>query len=165
MQVLGKKQDIVLDPNHEAPLDEISAVAESPSETQTEDESNSTESPDLPGWLVVARAAEDKKATDIVVLDLRNVTTFTDYFVICTAANPKQMQAITDDAALQMKRQGEPVQSIEGYEGGEWILSDYSDILLHVFNEKSREFYSLERLWKEATRVEIPPAAEPAVTA
>ncbi|MCU1327289.1 MAG: rsfS [Bryobacterales bacterium] len=163
MQVLGKKQDIVLDPTHEALPEPVSTVTEN----HTEEDSNYTESPEIPGWLVVVRAAEEKKATDIVVLDLREVTTFTDYFVICTAGNAKQMQAITDDAALQMKRHGEPVQSIEGYEGGEWILSDYSDILLHCFHEKSREFYSLERLWKEAKRVEIPPAPAPdtAVTA
>jgi len=108
----------------------------------------------------LVRAAEDKKAKDIIVLDLRPVTTFTDFFVICTAGNAKQMQAITDDAAMRMKRNGEPVHSIEGYDGGEWILSDYSDIIFHIFNDKSREFYSLERLWKEAKRVEIPPAAE-----
>ena len=90
------------------------------------------------------------------MLDLREVTTFTDFFVICTGANSKQMQAITDEAALQMKRRGEPVQSTEGYEGGEWVLSDYSDILLHVFNEKSRQFYTLERLWKDAKRLELP---------
>lgn len=92
------------------------------------------------------------------MLDLREVTTFTDFFVICTGGNAKQLQAITDEVAFQMKQRGEPVQSIEGYEGGEWVLSDYSDILLHVFNEKSREFYSLDRLWRDAKRLEIPPA-------
>jgi len=93
-----------------------------------------------------------------VVLDLRAVTTFTDYFLICTGSNSKQLQAITDEIAFQMKQNGEPVQSIEGYEGGEWVLSDYSDLVVHVFNEKSREFYGLERLWREGKIVDIPPA-------
>ncbi len=125
-------------------------------EAETDEEEDDSE--DIPGWLAIVRAAEDKKATDIIVLDLREVTTFTDYFVICSGGNSKQLQAITDEAAMQMKRRGEPVISIEGYEVGEWILSDYSDILLHCFTEKSREFYSLERLWKEAKQLEIPPA-------
>ena len=93
-----------------------------------------------------------------MVLDLREVTTFTDYFLICTGANSKQLQAITDEIAFQMKQHGEPVQSIEGFDGGEWVLSDYSDLVVHVFNEKSREFYGLERLWREGKILEIPPA-------
>ncbi len=66
------------------------------------------------------------------------------------------MQAITDEIAVQMKKRGEPCMSVEGYEQGEWILSDYSDLLVHVFSEKSREFYDLDRLWKQATVLEIP---------
>lgn len=126
-------------------------------EAAADQDEEEDDSEDIPGWLAVVRAAEDKKATDIIVLDLREVTTFADYFVICTGGNAKQLQAITDEAATRMKRRGEPVISIEGYDG-EWILSDYSDILLHCFTEKSREFYSLERLWKEAKKVSIPPA-------
>lgn len=126
-------------------------------EAAADQDEEEDDSEDIPGWLAVVRAAEDKKATDIVVLDLREVTTFADYFVICTGGNAKQLQAITDEAATRMKRRGEPVISIEGYDG-EWILSDYSDILLHCFTQTSREFYSLERLWKEAKKVSIPPA-------
>ena len=126
-------------------------------EATADQDDEEDDSDDIPGWLAVVRAAEDKKATDILVLDLREVTTCTDFFVICTGGNAKQLQAITDEVASQMKRRGEPVISIEGYDG-EWILSDYSDIVLHVFTEKSREFYSLARLWKEATQLEIPPA-------
>ena len=66
------------------------------------------------------------------------------------------MQTITDEIALRMKRRGEAVTSIEGYEGGEWILSDYSDIIVHVFSEKARSFYDLDRLWRQAKIVEIP---------
>ena len=66
------------------------------------------------------------------------------------------MQTITDEIALQMKRRGEPATSIEGYEGGEWVLSDYADIIVHVFSEKARSFYDLDRLWRQARIVEIP---------
>ncbi|MDP9171012.1 MAG: ribosome silencing factor [Acidobacteriota bacterium] len=108
------------------------------------------------GWLTAVRAAESKQATNIKVLDLTEVTTFTDYFLICTGGNSRQMQTITDEIALQMKHRGEPAISIEGYDQGEWILSDYSDIIVHVFNEKSRSFYDLDRLWKQAKVIEIP---------
>ena len=103
------------------------------------------------------RAAESKKATDIKVLDLREVTTFTDYFVLCNGANTKQLQAITDEIALQMKKQGERATSIEGYDQGEWVLSDYSDLIVHVFSEKARQFYDLDRLWREGKVVPVPP--------
>jgi ribosome-associated protein len=104
----------------------------------------------------VVRAAESKKATEIKVLDLTGVTTFADYFIICSGSNKRQMQTITDEIALQMKRRGEPATSIEGYEGGEWVLSDYADIIVHVFSEKARSFYDLDRLWRQARIVEIP---------
>jgi ribosome-associated protein len=110
-----------------------------------------------PGWLIAVRAAESKKATNIKVLDLTGVTTFTDYFLICSGANSRQMQAISDEIALRMKQHGEPVVSIEGYDGGEWILSDYSDLIVHVFSEKGRSFYDLDRLWREAKVVAVPP--------
>ena len=109
-----------------------------------------------PAWLTAVRAAESKKATDIKVLDLTEVTTFADYFVICSGSNSRQLQAITDEIALQMKRRGEPAMSIEGYDGGEWVLSDYSDIIVHVFSEKARSFYDLDRLWRQARPVEVP---------
>jgi ribosome-associated protein len=103
------------------------------------------------------RAAESKKAADIKVLDLTGVTTFADFFVIATAQNAKQAQAITDEVESRLKKMGERPTSIEGYDGGEWILSDYSDLIVHVFSEKAREFYDLERLWRAAKDVEIPP--------
>ncbi|MES1260585.1 MAG: ribosome silencing factor [Acidobacteriota bacterium] len=110
----------------------------------------------LPGWQVAAWAAGAKKATDIKVLDLRDVTTFTDTFLICTASNSRQAQAITDGVQQALKKQGEQAISIEGYEQGEWILSDYSDLIVHVFSEKAREFYDLDRLWRQATTVAVP---------
>ena len=108
-------------------------------------------------WLVAVRAAESKKATDIRVLDLTGITSFTDYFVICTGANQRQIQAIGDEVNLQMKRQaGELPLSVEGYTQAEWLLADYGDLLVHVFSPKARQYYDLERLWRSAKTVEIP---------
>lgn len=113
----------------------------------------STETP----WLIAVRAAESKKATGIRVLDLTGVTSFTDYFVICSGSNPKQIQAIADDIGLKLKEHGELPQSLEGYNQAEWILADYGDFLVHVFSEKARAYYDLERLWRSAKDVPIPP--------
>jgi ribosome-associated protein len=99
--------------------------------------------------------AQEKQATDITVLDLTEVTSFTDCFVICSGSNSRQNQAITDGINLELKKRGEIPGSIEGYDQGEWILSDYGDFLVHVFSHKAREYYSLERLWRQARVVEI----------
>jgi len=112
----------------------------------------------MPPWLAAVRAAESKKASDIRVLDLTGITSFTDYFVICTGANQRQIQAITDEIGLQLKQQGEQPISIEGYDQAEWVLADYGDFLVHVFSPKAREYYDLERLWRNAKDVEIPAA-------
>jgi ribosome-associated protein len=109
-----------------------------------------------PGWRIAVRAAREKKATDIVVLDLTGVTSFTDYFVICSGASSRQNQAIADEISLQLKKRGEVPTSIEGYDQGEWVLSDYGDFLVHVLSPKAREYYSLERLWREAKTIPVP---------
>ncbi len=110
-------------------------------------------------WLVAVRAMESKKATDIRVLDLTGITSFADYFVICTGANQRQIQAISDEVNLQLKRQlGELPVSVEGYTQAEWILADYGDLLVHIFSPKSREYYGLDRLWRSAKSVGIPAA-------
>jgi len=116
------------------------------------------ESAATPGWLVAVRAAESKKAAHIKVLDLRDVTSFTECFIICSASNPRQSQAISDEVALQLKKQGKIPLSLEGYEHAEWILADYGDYIVHIFSEKAREYYDLERLWRNAKDVEIPKA-------
>ena len=108
------------------------------------------------GWLVAVRAAESKKATDIRVLDLQGVTSFTDYFVICTGANPRQIQAISDEVEQQLKKRGERPISIEGYNQAEWVLADYGDFLVHIFSPRARDYYDLERLWRGARQVAIP---------
>ena len=110
-----------------------------------------------PSWLIAVRAAESKKATDIRVLNLTGITSFADYFVICTGANQRQIQAISDEVNLQMKRQaGELPISLEGYNQAEWVLADYGDLLIHIFSPKARDYYDLERLWRNAKPVEIP---------
>jgi ribosome-associated protein len=110
-----------------------------------------------PTWLIAVRAAESKKATDIKVLDLTGITSFADYFVLCTGANQRQIQAIADEVGLRIKQQAHELpNSVEGYNQAEWVLADYGDLLVHIFSPKAREYYDLERLWRSAKTVEIP---------
>ncbi|MCA1815759.1 MAG: ribosome silencing factor [Acidobacteria bacterium] len=102
------------------------------------------------------RAADDKKAHDLVVLDVREVASFTDYFVIASAANTRQVQAIADEIVERLKKLNRRAARVEGYRSAEWVLLDYGDFVCHVFEEKSRRFYDLERLWRDAARVELP---------
>jgi ribosome-associated protein len=93
-------------------------------------------------------------------LDIRDVTSFADYFIICSGTNPRQNQAISDEIHLRMKEtHNELPLSVEGYEHAEWILADYGHFLVHIFSEKAREYYDLERLWRHAKKVEVPTAA------
>lgn len=96
------------------------------------------------------RAAESKQAKDIVVLDVRPATSFADYFVISTGASSRQVQAIADEVAHQLKNRGERPSSLEGYSNAEWVLIDYGDLVVHVFSPKARAYYDLERLWRDA---------------
>ena len=116
-----------------------------------------------PSWMTAVRAADAKKAVDILVLDLRDVTSFADYFVICTGLNPRQSQAICDETGLQLSKLGELPVCVEGYQNAEWILADYGYFLLHVFTEKARAYYDLERLWKHARKVPVSAALAPNV--
>lgn len=100
-------------------------------------------------------AAAEKKALDPTVLDLRGISSFTDFFVIFTGANRRQVQAISDEIVEQLKRHGSPAARVEGYQNAEWILVDYGDFVIHVFDEKARRFYDLERLWREAGRLDV----------
>ena len=102
-----------------------------------------------------ARAALGKKATDVVILDLRKVTEFTDYFVLASAANQRQILAVADAVMEAMREQGLRPAHIEGYPKQEWILLDYSDFVVHVFTPRMRAFYDLERLWGGASRIEV----------
>jgi ribosome-associated protein len=107
--------------------------------------------------LEALRAASDKKAHDLVALDLRPVASFTDFFLIGSAANTRQVQAIADEVVDRLKRKGSRALRVEGYSSAEWVLIDYGDFIFHVFEEKARRFYDLERLWRDAPAVALPP--------
>lgn len=103
------------------------------------------------------RSSADKKAFDMLVLDLREIASFTEFFVISSGANQRQVQAVADGVNEQLKTQlGRRPIRIEGYNAAEWVLLDYGDFIVHIFGKESREFYDLERLWRDAPRVQLP---------
>jgi ribosome-associated protein len=109
------------------------------------------------------RAALDKKAADVVVLDLRKTPAFTDFFVLCSGQNPRQVKAIADAVEEALRAMRIRPAHIEGYDRGEWVLMDFFTFIVHVLVPQTREFYSLERLWGDAERIEI--SDEPAGSA
>jgi ribosome-associated protein len=111
--------------------------------------------------LIALKAAGEKKALEMVVLDLRDVASFTDYFVIASGTNERQVKAISDEVFERLKKAGTPAARVEGRQTAEWILLDYGDFIVHVFDDKARRFYDLERLWREAKRLELPPEFAP----
>ena len=98
-------------------------------------------------------AATDKKALDLAVLELKDASAFTDYFLICTGTSSRQMQTICDEIERRLSLGGLRPFHLEGYNHAEWILLDYMDFVVHIFSERSRAFYDLERLWRNARRV------------
>ena len=106
------------------------------------------------------QACLDKKAEELSILEMEKGSAFTDYFVLCSGTNPRQVQAIADEVELRLKAAGLRPAHVEGYRQAEWILVDYVDFVVHVFSEKARKFYDLERLWKTARRLE-PSELEP----
>src|SRR5687767_12359104 len=111
-----------------------------------------------PELQLAIRCADDKKAVNMIVLDLREIASFTEFFLIASGTNPRQVQAIADEINEQLKKQlrRRPVR-IEGYSGAEWVLLDYGDFVVHLFDKDARDFYDLERLWRDARRAELPP--------
>ena len=103
----------------------------------------------------LAAIADDKKATDLVALDVRPLVSYTDYLVICTARNERQAKAIHDEVYHQLKRDGWLPARIEGEREAEWVLMDYLDAVLHIFTPELRERYRLEVLWGEAERLDL----------
>ncbi len=101
------------------------------------------------------QAARDKKAADLLLLDLAGLSSFTDYFLICSAGNPRQGQAISDEILLRLGRRGLRPSHIEGYNQAEWILMDYVHFVVHIFSKQARLFYDLERLWRSAPRLSV----------
>jgi ribosome-associated protein len=100
-------------------------------------------------------ACQEKKADQLAVLQLEQGSgAFTDYFVVCSGTNPRQIQAISDEVELRLKRAGLYPNNIEGYKQAEWVLLDYVDFVVHIFSESARKYYDLERLWKSAKKLE-----------
>ena len=108
------------------------------------------------------KACEDKKGEEISILEMdKNSSAFTDYFVICSGKNPRQIQAIADEVELRLKREGVPANQVEGYNQADWVLLDYVDFVVHVFSEAARKFYDLERLWKSARKLTVDDLRKP----
>jgi len=100
-----------------------------------------------------ANAALDRKALDLKILDLSGVSDFTDYFVLCSGSSDRQVRAIADHVQEKLREQGLRPLHVEGHDLGRWVLLDYGDFLLHVFDQETRDFYQLERLWSDAAEV------------
>ena len=99
-------------------------------------------------------ACQEKQAEEITILELEQGSgAFTDYFVVCSGNNPRQVQAIADEVEERLEKAGQRPTHVEGYKQAEWVLLDYVDFVVHVFSEKARKFYDLERLWKSAKRL------------
>jgi len=101
------------------------------------------------------QAALDKKALDVVVLDLRNTPAFTDFFVLCSGLNQRQVKAIADAVEETLRAVKVRPAHVEGYDRAEWVLMDFFTFIVHIFTPQTREFYSLERLWGDAERIEV----------
>lgn len=105
--------------------------------------------------LLVAELARDKKAEDIVVLDMRKISNITDFFIIATAASTRRAQAIANNVEEGLLRSKESLSSIEGYQEARWVVVDAYDVVAHVFDRETREYYNLESLWGDATKVRL----------
>jgi ribosome-associated protein len=101
------------------------------------------------------KAALDKKASDLVVLDLRHTPAFTDFFVLCSGQNARQVKAIADHVEETLRAAKIKPAHVEGYDRADWVLMDFFSFIVHVFSPHTREFYALERLWGDAERIEI----------
>jgi ribosome-associated protein len=104
-----------------------------------------------------ARALLDRKAIDLVILEVKDLSSFTDYFLICSGNSDRQVQAIATHVEEKLGKEGLRTFGMEGKREGRWVLLDYGDVVIHVFYHPVREFYDLERLWSEAPRLELPP--------
>jgi ribosome-associated protein len=100
------------------------------------------------------KAADDKKAADLLVLDISEIASFATYFLICSGDSSRQIQAIADEIEKKMKETGIKPNHIEGYRTAEWVLLDYSDLVVHIFSRKARAYYDLERLWRDAKKLD-----------
>ncbi len=112
-----------------------------------------------------ALAADERKALDIVVLDVNAISAVADRFMICSGTSDRQVKAIADAISDALAKQGEKPRAKEGYQQGSWILMDCVDIVVHIFDEETRAFYNLEHLWHQAPRVEVPEISSAATSA
>ena len=102
---------------------------------------------------IALKAADDKKAYDLLALDISGIASFASYFMFCTGDSSRQMQAIADEIEKQLKITGIHASHIEGYQNSEWILMDYFDLVVHIFSKEARAFYDLERLWRDGKKL------------
>jgi ribosome-associated protein len=117
---------------------------------------------DLPPQIrQAAHAAQDKKALDLIVLDLRQLSSFTDFFVVCSGQNARQVKAIADAVEGTLLKARTRPAHVEGYDRADWVLLDYFDFIVHVFTPATREFYALDRLWGSAERIDVPEPGGP----
>jgi ribosome-associated protein len=110
--------------------------------------------PALDRACVAARVASDNKAQDVLVLDMRGITPLYDFFVIATGNSRRQVHTITESIDAQLAELGDRRRSIEGYEASTWVMQDYGDLVVHVFNPQTRDYYGLEELWADAPRID-----------
>ncbi len=103
---------------------------------------------------IALKAVDDKKASDVVVLDISSIASFANYFLLCSGDSSRQIQAISDEVEEKLRAQGLRPAHIEGYRNAEWILLDYIDLVVHVFSRKARAYYDLERLWRDGKRID-----------
>ena len=106
--------------------------------------------------LLVVRSALEKKAYDLILMEVREVTSIADYFIICSGRSDRQVQGIARGIEENLSGAGIPLLSVEGVSRGQWVLMDFSDVIVHIFYQPVREFYDLEGLWHHAPRVELP---------
>jgi ribosome-associated protein len=104
---------------------------------------------------LINRIVTDRKALEVIVIDMREASSITDYFLICSGGSERQVRAIADAIAEEAEASGLVSLGIEGYRDGHWILMDYGDVIVHVFSQETREFYDLERLWTAAPRIDL----------
>ena len=103
--------------------------------------------------LLAAETCDEKKAKEIVVLDVRKITSISDYFIVCSTSNERQARAIAEEMRMKLKEMGRREMGVEGMDDARWVLQDFGDIVLHIFHESQREFYDIEGLWADAKQV------------
>jgi ribosome-associated protein len=103
---------------------------------------------------IALKAIDDKKASDLVVLDISGIASFANYFLLCSGDSSRQVQAIADDVEEKLREHGLRPTHIEGYRNAEWVLMDYIDLVVHIFSKKARAYYDLERLWRDGKRLD-----------